>query len=286
MPPSPPENPAAVTSKPSSGKSAGWRRWALGCAGLLLVAIVGIAVLVASLDQPRPEIQPSPEADRLAREMMAAVNVDAWQQTGAIAWDFAGRQQHLWDRQRGLARVSWGDGKEALVDLSTQEGRAYSQGEEVTGEEGKAMVAAAWASWCNDSFWLNPVAKAFDDGTSRSLVQLDDEDSEGRSQGLLVAYSSGGVTPGDAYLWLLDDEGRPTAWRMWTRILPIGGIETSWEGWIELPTGAWVATRHALPIGELELSEIHAAADLEALASDGRVTGLEPGEDPFAPLFE
>ena len=33
----------------------------------------------------------------------------------------------------------------------------------------------------------------------------------------------GGVTPGDTYLWILDDSGRPVAWRVWVKILHIPG---------------------------------------------------------------
>lgn len=249
-------------------------RIALGCGLLVFVVVAGLFVFVRSLGHPLPDGRTGPEADALAREMMVAVNVDAWEATGAVAWDFGGRQQHLWDRERGLARVRWDD-HEVLVDLSTRDGRAWTGGEEVTDAgERAALLEQAWVHWANDSFWLNPIAKLFDDGVERRLVDL----PEDGKRGLLVTYTTGGVTPGDSYLWIVGDDGLPTAWRMWTQILPIDGLEASWEDWTELSTGALVARKHHIVVIDLVLSDVRATARLDNLASD-----LEKS-DPFAPV--
>ena len=97
-----------------------------------------------------------------------------------------------------------------------------------------------------------------------------------REDALLVSFGSGGRTPGDAYLWTVGADGRPTAWRMWVSILPIGGLKVSWAGWTRLSTGAWVATEHALGPIDLCLTQVEGAASLAALLGD------QP--DPFAPL--
>jgi len=117
---------------------------------------------------------------------------------------------------------------------------------------------------------LNAPAKVFDPGTSRSIVELKDG-----TQGLLLSYSSGGVTPGVAYLWLLDEQGLPQKWKMWVSIIQIGGVEATWDDWTTLSTGAKVATNHKLGPLNLTITELKAAQSWQEL-------GLE--QDPFAAL--
>ena len=247
------------------------RRWLRLALLAVLLPVVALGLTVAALADPRPEGTPGPEAEALAHAMMAAIDHDAWEQTRAVRWSFRGNRHHLWDRDRQLARVQWND-VEVLVDLQTTTGRAWKNGKEVEGAKADKLVQKGYEAWVNDSFWLNPVSKAFDDGTERSLVSQDDG-----TRGLLVEYTSGGVTPGDAYLWLLGDDDLPVGWRMWTSNIPVGGARASWEGWTTLATGVKVSTRHKLAIGTLEIGEPQGAASLAE---------LEPGDDPFSPLLE
>jgi hypothetical protein len=203
--------------------------------------------------------------------MEDAVALDAWERTGAVRWTFAGENVHLWDRERDVARVRTGDA-EALLFVGGPRGRAYRGGREVHGDDARAILEAGWGAWVNDSFWLNPLAKMRDEGVTRALVRT------GGADALLVSYSSGGLTPGDAYLWIVGDDGRPRAWRLWVSIFPIGGLETSWEGWQTLSSGARIATRHVGPLGlTIELTDVEGAETLEALVGP---------HDPFARLFE
>jgi hypothetical protein len=64
---------------------------------------------------------------------------------------------------------------------------------------------------------------------------------------------------------------------MWVQIIPIGGIETSWEGWTELSTGAKISTQHEGWGRTMTfISDVEGAKDLEAL-------GVDPGL--FDPLL-
>jgi hypothetical protein len=248
------------------------RKILIAAGSLSALLLLGLLIALVASNEARPVGTPGPDADALARRMLEATRADAWQQVGAVAWDFGGRQQHLWDRRRDFARVRWDDGDaEVLLDLRSRGGLARLGGQPVPAADAAPLLEKAWALWVNDSFWLNPVPKAFDPGVTRALVQHEGQPA------LLVSYDGpGGVTPGDAYLWRLGPDGRPTAWKMWVSIIPLGGLEASWDGWQELPGGAAVATAHKLGPITLQIS------DLKAGASWAQV---EPGADPFAALL-
>ena len=248
------------------------RRIGVGLATLVLVLLVAGFSACALLSKPRPDGETGPRADALARSIETVINKEAWARTGAVRWYFGGRNRHVWDRTRMLSRVEWGGDKRVLLNLTTKNGLAFVGDKQVSGSQEQKLLAKAYAHWINDSFWLNPLVKLFDDGVERKLVQEPDG-----TQALLITYGGGGLTPGDAYLWLLDGNGRPRAWRMWVSILPIKGIESSWAGWIALPTGAWVASEHRTPLFPLRLSDIAGASTLAE---------LEPGADPFAALVQ
>ncbi len=244
------------------------RRTLARALGALLLALLALtATGYAVLRHGEPSVTAG-DADALARRMLAAVNDPAWQRTGAVRWTFFDGTRHLWDRTRNLDRVDLGDTR-VWIDLSTRRGVAMQHGRRLSGAALDDALARAWARWCNDAWWLNPVSKVFDAGVTRQLAR----DDHGRPA-LWLRYASGGVTPGDRYLWIVRDDGLPQAWRMWVQVLPVPGLEASWEGWITLSTGARVATVHRLGPVTRTLRDVAGAATLDA---------LEAG-DPFAPL--
>jgi hypothetical protein len=233
------------------------RRLGLSVAGAALALAVGCGLI----SERRPEAAPSAEADALARSLAAAVDADAWARTGAVRFVFRGKNAWLWDRAKGRARLRAGD-REILFRTHDRTGVAFEDGRPLSGEALDDALAGAWKAFCNDTFWLNPLVKLFDDGTQRALVPTE------AGLALLVTYGSGGVTPGDAYLWHVGPDDRPTAWQMWVQILPVGGVRMTWEGWQTLESGAVVSTLHKGAIADLALTEVAGGATLD---------GLEPG---------
>ncbi|MEZ4829431.1 MAG: hypothetical protein R3C61_24575 [Bacteroidia bacterium] len=240
-------------------------------AGIIL-GLVLLTGMIAGfvLHEKKPEGKICAEAGEIANQIMEAVDCAAWDTTGAITWSYGGRGHHLWDKNRNFNRATWGD-NEVLVDLNTLKGVAFQKGKRVEGKKADKLVHQAWLRWVNDAFWLNPLCKLYDPGTVRSLVKVKD----GRT-GLMITYQTGGATPGDSYVWLTDDTGMPAEWKLWVKILPVGGIPFTWEGWETLVTGAKVSTIHKGQAGvTLKIEDLKASIHLEELTN---------GADPFLPL--
>ena len=235
---------------------------------LVLLAVVVIAGIGIALHEKEPIGENQAQADQLAREMMAAVDKVAWDSTRWIRWTFIGGNTYTWDKDRHFVLVE-NEGHQVRLNAHTVAGNVTISGQKTEGQKVPKLVQKAWSGFCNDSFWLNPVVKAFDAGTERSLVTLKD----GR-EGLKVKYASGGVTPGDSYVWILDENNLPVAWKMWVKIIPIGGLETSWENWTQLSTGAKIATNHKAFGKDFEM--------ITNLKEGRTYADLGYAEDPFA----
>lgn len=242
-------------------------KWLLGIIAVLFLALF-IFIKVSS--ETMPTGTTGAEADALANKVLAAIDKPAWDTTGVVQWTFKGAHHFLWDKKRNLVKVNWDD-NEVLVVLDETTGKAWKNGVEVTGDEGDKLVKAAWSHFCNDSFWLNAPAKVFDPGTERSIIDLPNG-----KKGLMITYKSGGVTPGDSYLWMLDDNGLPTSYKMWVSIIPVGGMEFTWEDYKTLSTGAKIATNHASKVLGIDITNLKAATDLASF-------GLS--NDPFQPIL-
>ena len=221
---------------------------------LLMVLVVGGCFI---LHEKEPVGTPTPEADEVARKMMVAVNKTAWDSTRYVQWTFMGRHTYFWDKEANLVEVKWKDFL-TLLDPETGTGKVYENGTELSGDKKEKLLQKAQQYFFNDGFWLNAVVKAFDPGTTRSLVTLKD----GR-QGLKVHYKSGGTTPGDSYVWILDEDYRPKSWKMWVQILPIGGLEVQWTDWATLRTGAVVANTRNTKLIDIQLTDVKAGQALD-----------------------
>ncbi len=204
---------------------------------IILIAIAAIVGLLFVANEPLPSGEEGPAAESLADKMLVALNKPAYDTLKTLRWSFPRGHHFVWNKQENIVNARWGE-FEVAFSPDTKEGTAKKAGIVLTGDDSQKAIWKAWSLFANDSFWLVAPYKIRDPNTSRQLVILEDG-----SEALLVTYNSGGVTPGDSYLWILDQDYRPKAWKMWVEILPVGGMEFTWEGWTQHGY-AWFAPMH------------------------------------------
>ncbi|SMG15506.1 hypothetical protein SAMN05661096_00775 [Marivirga sericea] len=211
----------------------------------ILIVVISLAVIgfigYSIVDEDLPEGETGKEAEQLTEKVLAAVNDSAWKEIAVVQWSLGGQKKLIWDKDRHWAKVSW-DKYDVFIKLNSKEGVAFAKNKKVERDELLSKLTSdAYEIWANDSFWLNPITKLKDAGTERRYVVQKDADLEG----LLVTYKSGGVTPGDSYLWLIDKKtSMPLSVKMWVQIIPLGGLKFSWENWHTTPGGAKIAQTH------------------------------------------
>ncbi len=222
--------------------------------GLLLFLLVTFGVLYALYNKNLPHGKPGPEADALAQKMLHAINDEQYQKTRLLEWTFNGGKHHYkWDKENGKVQVRWGDYKVDLNLNTPKNSQVYKNNSLVSADNSAKLIEKALANFNNDSFWLVAPFKVFDKGVTRSIVKLEDG-----SEGLLVSYSQGGTTPGDAYLWKLGDTGFPISYQMWVKILPIAGLEASWDDWKVMENGLFLPASHKLGPITLYMGDVRA----------------------------
>jgi hypothetical protein len=209
---------------------------------IILGLLVSLALLFLIVNEREPQGVEGEEAELLTQKIYASINKTAWDTTEWVGWSFHDDHHYLLDKVLNRVQVRWGDIDVAL-DLNTQKG-IVNKGTHVniiTGEVAEKAVKDAYKMFCNDGFWLMAPYKLTDPGTRRSIVTL----SDGR-KGLKVTYDSGGTTPGDSYVWIVDEQGTPLSVKLWVSVLPIGGVEATWEKWVKLSNGAKLSTFHLI----------------------------------------
>jgi hypothetical protein len=215
----------------------------IGIILVLLFVVIGVYYFVNN--EPLPEGKKGIEADALAIKMFNAMNHEAFENTEVLEWNLRGEHFYKWHKKEGFVIISWKNNKVFLNTSQPNKSEVFVVDEKVENEE---ILKQAQDFFNNDSFWLIAPYKIFDSGTQRSIVKHEGKDA------LLITYTSGGSTPGDSYLWVLDEKYIPTSFKMWTKIIPIGGVSATWADWKETKTGIKLPTKHTLSLFGLEIN--------------------------------
>lgn len=221
--------------------------------GLLLFIGLGYGLSRYVLSDPLPVGETGPKADSLAYEMLNALDYDAYKETQQIKWNFAGGHYYHWFKSENRCEVTWNDYKVDLKLKDYPSSIVYQNGQKLEGDQARKIIQTAVNYFNNDSFWLVAPYKIFDPGTQRSLIK----NPEGNHH-LLVTYTSGGSTPGDSYLWELDDQNLPIAFRMWVSIIPLKGMRSTWDDLKVTKSGAMLPVSHQTLGLEMSMGEVEA----------------------------
>ena len=212
---------------------------------LLLLLVVAGGVYYFVNNEKLPEGKQGKEADALAIKMFNAINNDAYENTEILKWSFRNEHFYTWEKQENIVHISWANYKVTLHTKQREKSDLYIDGKLSKNQE---LINQAESFFNNDSFWLTAPYKIFDKGTERRLVKHNNKDA------LLITYKSGGSTPGDSYLWILNDNYFPTSFKMWTSIIPIGGVSATWSDWKKTSSGIKLPTKHKLSLFGMEIS--------------------------------
>lgn len=214
---------------------------------IVLLAVIALGVLYYTSNEDLPNGKEGVEADALASKMLNALNYKAYKNTRFLEWSFRGKHFYKWDKQENVVDVSWDNNRVVLNTKTPEKSKVFVDDNQVNNPE---ILKKATDYFNNDSFWLVAPYKVFENGIKRKVVSYNGK------KALLITYTSGGSTPGDSYLWILDDSGKPTSFKMWVSIIPTGGMKGSWNDWTTTKSGAVLPTKHQLPIGTLDMGDV------------------------------
>jgi hypothetical protein len=212
---------------------------------LVLLLIIAGGVYYFSNNETLPKGNKGKEADALAHKMLQALNGEAYDNTEILEWSFRNEHHYKWYKQENIVEVSWNNNKVILHTNKAEKSEVFVNDKKVANKE---ILKKATDLFNNDSFWLVAPYKIFDAGTERRVVKHDNKDA------LLITYTSGGSTPGDSYLWILNKNYLPTSFKMWTKIIPLGGVSATWSDWKNTESGIKLPTKHTLSLFGLEIS--------------------------------
>lgn len=210
---------------------------------LLIILVLVIATGCHSI----PNARPGKEAEKLANRMFEAVNLQAWNKnTASVSWVFMEKHSFFWDKNRGYVQVAWDDYK-VQYNKKNFRGIAFEKDVLINDpQKNKELIRQANEYFVNDAFWLNPLFHIQSPGTELKWVQ------EGQ---LLVHFTSGGVTPGDTYLFFIDNNGLVKKMQMWVSAIPIKGVSAEFSNYITTATGVRCATNYEFLI-DIQISNI------------------------------
>ncbi len=252
-------------------RASAFGRAVAGAGVLSLSLILSLATGCRSI----PESESGAPAAALAERMLAATNYAAWtDRTAAVEFRWSGNgkeRAYVWDKRRRLVQVEWAEFR-VQYNLNNFNSLVWQGGVRVDDPEARRVaLESANAAFVNDAFWLNPLFHIKAEAVRYGRVVDDGQES------LLVTFASGGVTPGDTYLFIPGADGLPAEIRMWVQSLPIKGATATFGGYQTSATGVKHPTDNSILGVSIQVGDVRMyAAYPPPGASDpfGELAGL------------
>lgn len=208
----------------------------------LLLGIAAILFLSLFLiyNSPLPQGEMGKKADTLALNISKNLGYEAFQKTNFLSWEVR-NYSYLWDRKQKKVTIKWNH-NHLIFYPNTPNNSLVITPKNCSKQQRLQLISTAQKKFNNDSFWLIAPFKFFDPNVERRYIPATKHESES----LLITYMSGGTTPGDSYQWFVNDNYRPTYYKMWVKIIPIGGLPANWSHWKKTKTGAVVAHKKTI----------------------------------------
>ena len=214
--------------------------------GILIALCISVVVIYYFINnEALPKGEKGLKADALAFKMLVALNNSTYKNTNILEWSFKNEHHYKWLKNENIVYVSWDKNKVILNTNNPENSKVFVDRNKV---ENKEILQKAIKYFNNDSFWLVAPYKVFDTGTERRIVNYNGNEA------LLITYTSGGSTPGDSYLWFVNENYMPTSFKMWTSIIPIGGLEATWSDWTQTEANIQLPKKHRLSLFNIEIS--------------------------------
>ncbi|ARN79064.1 hypothetical protein BST97_14295 [Nonlabens spongiae] len=211
---------------------------------LILVAIIGLKI---AFNEDVPVGTKGEKAVALADKLLEALHAEQIKNADSITWTFRGVNEYNWQPQNNIVSVKWEDTR-VVLDLNfPQESTVFYKGNIVDSGDKQEYLDYALSNFNNDSFWLIAPYKVKDAGTELEFISENE---------LLVRYTTGGTTPGDVYVWKLDENYLPESFKMWVQIIPLDGVKANWKGWYETTAGFMLPEKREVYGLEIPLTDV------------------------------
>lgn len=223
---------------------------------ITLPSLLLYAFLYLKYNEPMPQGISGEKADALAHKMLSALDYEAFNNTDYIEWSYQKKRHYKWYKEKQICEVQWKEYRVILNLEDNSQHSAYVHGFNFQGELADDIIQKAYNHFQEDSFWLVAPYKIFDEGNIRKVINKNDESA------LLVTYNDDKSKEDSTYLWLLDNSGKPVAFKMWKSGLPINGIEATWNDWQTTESGAQFPTFHKVMFFGFEIDGLKATQAL------------------------